>query len=509
MDDFIQAIEQYDLKEDYQGLGQYVISTGKKAQDLVFPVHVLIHNRRYSAAYTLALLTQNSGFNNVVLAFALAIGGSMFNNQSALQHALAFLRVAVRSATPEQHRLIKEITEPAFDRLAQMAIQFNSPIFTLNLLEILKAVFPYMDQQFTWLDDVPELDVEAIRARGHAHSKLIRNPLPPADAPKVRRRVVVAVRSLSNPNDPTSRPQDIGPRIVKAMQEYGWDAHFYGIACQNLQQDYQDITNLCRQINAELLVLDDHIIVSSFGRPARVEMINTLHQELPGFRVVSAQFDTWAIPTEIFLEASAVVDAFWESTSPSLPAWSDPVFANKPILRTQLPHGGRYGQKNIPLKQHITFLGAVQGFNWHRVFWLAAATKYNLPIEVKLVSHSDDGLSAMESYAGYMERIAEATCALNLSTRPNHMQIVTGRCFESMISGSLLIQEETPDLDYYFIAGEHYLPFSNITELRSICKFIQTRPAEAEEIRRRGTEFARDCYSDEKIIGSLDKMLYY
>ncbi len=33
--------------------------------------------------------------------------------------------------------------------------------------------------------------------------------------------------------------------------------------------------------------------------------------------------------------------------------------------------------------------------------------------------------------------------------------------------------------------------------------------AEAEEIRRRGNAFARERYSDEKLIGYLDKALFY
>jgi spore maturation protein CgeB len=86
--------------------------------------------------------------------------------------------------------------------------------------------------------------------------------------------------------------------------------------------------------------------------------------------------------------------------------------------------------------------------------------------------------------------------------------LVTGRSFEILAAGSLLVQEACPDMDCFFIAGEHYLPFSTFAELRGIVDFLRRQPEEAERVRRAGNAFYRARYHDDKLIGYLDHALY-
>ena len=157
----------------------------------------------------------------------------------------------------------------------------------------------------------------------------------------------------------------------------------------------------------------------------------------------------------------------------------------------------------------MLFSGSVRGFNCPRAFWLSTAEHLNLPIKIKLSTHEEDGLSALESYALYMRGLTEATCCLNLTMRLDLDHIVVGRSFEAILAGALLVQEATPGMHRYFIAGEHYLEFSTLAELSAIARFINENREEAEEIRRRGNAFALEHYSDEKLVGYLDALLYY
>ena len=95
--------------------------------------------------------------------------------------------------------------------------------------------------------------------------------------------------------------------------------------------------------------------------------------------------------------------------------------------------------------------------------------------------------------------------------RPDHAltSIVTGRCYETMHAGALLVQEASEDMRTFFIAGEHYLEFSSLAELAAVARFITHNRAEAEEIRRCGHAFARERYCDEKLIGYIDASLYF
>jgi spore maturation protein CgeB len=93
--------------------------------------------------------------------------------------------------------------------------------------------------------------------------------------------------------------------------------------------------------------------------------------------------------------------------------------------------------------------------------------------------------------------------------RPNLSRILTGRFFETVLAGALLIQEETPEMDHYLVAGEHFLAFRTVSELRAIVRFIAEHPEQAEAIRRQGNAFARARYNDEALIASLDAHLFH
>ncbi|KAF0110736.1 MAG: hypothetical protein FD149_2613 [Rhodospirillaceae bacterium] len=108
-----------------------------------------------------------------------------------------------------------------------------------------------------------------------------------------------------------------------------------------------------------------------------------------------------------------------------------------------------------------------------------------------------------------MKDMARVGCIVSFSMRPDMVSMAVGRSYEVLNAGSLLVQEASDDMDYYFIAGEHYIEFSTFSDLRAIFRFLETNPEEAEDIRRRGFEFAKQHYSDENIIGNLERVLFF
>ena len=58
-----------------------------------------------------------------------------------------------------------------------------------------------------------------------------------------------------------------------------------------------------------------------------------------------------ALPDNVLIEASAVLDAVWE-LAPTMPVWQHPVFAGKQF-RAPLPVAGNYGAPTTPLLRGI------------------------------------------------------------------------------------------------------------------------------------------------------------
>lgn len=509
MNGLAQALLDLEAEGRVDDMVRLVQAGGYPPGDLVLAIYALLTAKAIRPAYLLAMALANAGIRNPIAAAALASGGLFFGNEEEEARGLAMLGADVDALDAQQQaNLYTGVLEPLVKQLLERALQTTDRRWTLRILEILKAGTPRFRTLFDTDVPVPDLMIDALRRQGQARSRLLTYPSPPASAPRAPRRAVVAVRELFFPNHPGSRPLDLGPRLVAAMAAYGWQPHFFAMPCRNLIDEYRLLAERCEAEAAELLVLDDNLMEAAYALPARAAMIARLRQTLPGLKIVSILFDTWSLDPAVMTEGLAAVDCVWETTSPSLPLWREPAFAGR-LLHLQVPHAGHDGAPDRPLDGRLSFCGGVKGYNWHRAFWLALADELGLPVDQRLSSHQSDGLPALESYALYMQQLREAPCSLNLSMRSDLSCIVTGRCFETILAGSLLVQEETPDMDYYFIAGEHYLSFETVADLAGVVRLIAMHPDAAEEVRRRGNAFARERYSDDRLIGYLDKRLFF
>lgn len=498
-----------DAENDIEGMVRRVQDEGKDLTELTLAAFQLLVANHLRPAYLIAMLLANAGYRHPVTALALAVGGLSFGSAEEETRGLAILREQMEGmeARP-QATFYTAVVEPVMRRILAAPLRSWDYDRMLRILEILRAGVPSLRALFDLDTTPPLLSLEGLRRRGRERSRILTYATPPASEPRRARRAVVAVRDLFFPNDPKSRPMDLGPRLVEAMDAYGWRTRYYGIACRNLITEYRDVAELCEAHEAEVLILDDNLIEAEYARPARVDMIARLRRMRPELKIVSILFDTWSLEPQLITGALSGVDCVWEMTSPSLPLWREPPFAGK-TLHMQVPHAGNQSAPDKRLDGGMSFCGGVMGYNWNRAFWLAAAARLGLPIERRLSTHTADGLPALDSYANYMRQLAQSPCSLNLSMRSDLTRIVTGRCFETIISGSLLVQESTPDMDYYFTSGEHYLEFSTIAEFAAVARFLAENRDEAEEVRRCGNAFACERYSDDRLIGYLDKRLFF
>ncbi|MBF0461741.1 MAG: glycosyltransferase family 1 protein [Magnetococcales bacterium] len=496
-----------DDQPDVAELLRFVQGGAHDLEEMLLVIPALLVQKRLRPAYILALLLKNNGYHNPILSSALSLGGWIFGNPEEERFGLESLRIQADALPPAQrHLLYDAMLQPLLTHVLTVAIERADRAAVLKILALYKLFFPSLRTLFDVHAPVPAFSLEEVRQRGRAQARLL--VYPPETLPRSRRRVVVAMRERFYFGNSSSRPSDFGPRLEAAMQAYGWEVIGCPFRCATLTDmtdDFRAIVAACRQHQAELLVMDLNVTMKAEERDA---MIFQLRQENPAMRVVGCLIDSFCFSDAVLTQASQHLDLVWTRDAPARPLWSTPFFVDR-TLNLAFPQAGLVGIPDRPLVPQLFFSGGITGgYTPHRAFWWATVEQLGLPVSVRLSSHGEDGLSPLDSFAVYMQGLAAATCCLNFSMRADHSHVVTFRSFEVLFSGALLVQEATAEMDYYFIAGEHYLPFATLAELAAVVRFMTEHPDEAEAIRRCGNAFARERYSDERIIGCLERRVW-
>lgn len=517
MQNFLETVFQLDAADDVVALHHFV--SQHHVGDIFFAVQQLLIRHRLRSAYVLAMLLDKSGQRHGVISIALVAGAIAYGKAADEARGLAMLH-AQAAAQPVEYQtyIIQNILPPVMVALSNVALPKSDEAMLLRAVELLKAAVPAFRSVFDWSAPVPELSLEEMRQRGRARARLIKNPLPPPDVPRERRRVLVCMGG---------HHRGLRLRVMGAMTHYGWQVEHISHALERASavDDCRSIIEICRQTDRELLVFDSNQLFT-FGDAIKTyqEMKAQLRMERPSLKVLGLISDVdggrdW----KILQRTGDFFDGLVSYGVPVQAALQNPEYTRK-ILRSWGPYfGERAGKVDLPLIPRPLFDGTIHAANWTRLFWHATTQHMGLPIRwiLNAFSYTDPvfSRSPAEHYSNYRSKMEEATCCLSLGAlsvdsiigqeglRPD--SILTGRSFESTLSGALLIQELSSNMDLYFVAGDHYLEFSSLTELASIIRFITEHREEAEAVRRCGHAFAHEHYSSEKIVGYIDKFLYF
>jgi hypothetical protein len=508
MTDFLAELVELDAAGDHDKLALFIRQNDPDTSRSSFAICQLLVTLRLQIAYNISKILQFSGVRHPAIALSLSIGGLLSRNSTDEMTGYCSLHEQMSALPAEQvQAFFIFVIKPVFGIMAEQLYKAGDQRIIAGFMEICMAAVPQLRPRFAlpFQQNLP--DIADIRRRGRERSRLVSLTQPPLGTPRVNRRAVVAMREFFFPRDPNTRPCEMGPRICAAMRHYGWNTAFYGMSYSDFDKDFAGIVELCLRENAELLVLDDQLVEDVSLHDRRAAMISDLREQLPSLKVIAFEPDPWDVNPDYLRQAAVQVDAVWTSLC-ALPVWTDPAFANK-ILQLPLPHAGNFSPALAPLQSGMTFVGGVNSVNWTRALWLGAAKRLGLPIEPQISNHQGDGLSALDSYAAYMRKLTESNCSVNFSARGDLSRVLTGRSFEVVLSGALLVHEMTEDLDYFFISGDHYLEFDNLAELMTIVKFISDHPEEAESVRVAGNDFARKNYNDNILIGHIDQRLFH
>lgn len=477
--------------------------------DLLAKDHQLTEGRMRSA-YILSMVLANSGQRHPIISIARCLGGIIYGTPEEEFAGLQELPAQMEELpAPMYDTIVHHVLHPVLMYLITLSLGQPDDRRMLQTLELLKAVVAPIRAMFDWEAPVPTLSLEGLRHQGRERARLVTLAAPPPGAPRSRRRVLMAQGQSFVPPNQWADNVDVTDRMGIALREYGWEAEAYHMDNTDRAGCCRTIAELCRERRIDILICDDNVLLEV--PQARAEMIARLKRDNPEIKVVGLLMDAWTLPEDRLLEQSRLLDAIWTGDVPSRPIWQRPEFAGK-TMQMPMTYQGILPEDRPwkPLNPQLFFSGRISGGNWHRAFWLAASRKWNLPIGARLSPLIlNDGLTPLDSFRLYMEGLADATCGINFLMRPNHSCAVTGRTYEIIWSGALLVQEASPDTCHFLVPGEHYLEFSSIAELAAITRFLAEKPEEAEEIRRAGHAFVRERYSNLKIIGQIEKSLYY
>ena len=509
MESFLETILRLDADNNFSEIVKFIQSKPFDSDHTLAAILELLSNARSRSAFILSMLFNNNGFKHPVISATRSLGGLIYNNPGEKTNGLKDLNDQKNLFSDQQwERLYERAIAPTIMPLIMTAVENSDNDRILHILAILKVAIPRFKRAFGLDGAEATFSLEKMRQQGQEKNQPITYPLPPSDVPRQPRRVVVVMRESIHPSQPEAGSSDFGPRIVAAMNAYGWRAKFYGIKYDGITDDGHNIAETCRREKAEIIIVDDDIMALS-NVSARSKIFTQLQQEMPALKWVGAPCGLQPLNPSILEKSVDFLDVIFNTTSPSLPFWKNPIFDDK-VLHVPMPHGGNVITPKQPLRPKILCIGSADPYNGHHAFWHSASDDLGLPIEKKPPSEPQQSeLSPLENYARKIKTLSEATCCLNFITYYNQTDITLSCGFDVILSGSLLVQESTPDMHRYFIAGEHYLEFSTLAELSAITRFITENREEAEKIRHRGHAFAQEHYSDERRIAYLDKRLYF
>jgi len=313
----------------------------------------------------------------------------------------------------------------------------------------------------------------------------------------------------------------------------------------------QHVTNSKRFIEADF---KDHLLESAANAGAEVEFFPTDRCSYPGkdFDVARAKTELGLLSVKIatFRPDVILVDGNYVPSAESLnPAWlndlkarlgfrvivfigdawgshwipaanswsdvGDVIFHFAP--ETPLEKQGRFSEKlcwdAYPVNERNFFRDPNKNFDISfvgtyvsvlRPFWLTVALQVakDQNLNHQLLPHKREASIAltMDEYATVLR---QSKMVLNFSTRVGHSKTMTGRAWQAITAGTVLLEEDNVFTSAYFVPFVHYVPFSTRDELAYVIRFFSRNPDDARRIGEAASAFRRERYSSEAIWSRL------
>ena len=518
MPNFVENVLRLDHHNDLPGLIKFVQQEQHDPNEMLSVIFTLLGKTRLGSAFVVAMMLANRHTYNPIISLTLSLGGLCYFNPKEEERGLKLLATQWQTSTPQQQTTIHQhILQPLIPFMLEILQKDRDNTRLLKLLETLKIIIPSFQTLFNWPAEVTPLTQEALTHQGQESGQPTlppsstppstspsTSPEPDSTLPPTAKQVVLVMR-------PNLTLHDLPPinhfdqSITSAIRTYGWQITLCPIQPDNLMESCQAIVTSCQQQRADILLLDDLALLQT--TPLRSAMIQQLRHNNPEIKIVGCYWDAEPWDRAHLSVAAQDMDLLWTTDSAVQALKRQPVLANK-ILDTPFPTALHSAPSSKPIETLKLFSAGSRPHDWPLTLLQVVLEHLNLANrKEKRASELDP--ATVKSHAAYLQLLTDATCCINISRDDQHRQITSYRAFEIIRSGALLIQETTATMGRYFIPGQHYLTFSNLSELAAILQFIQNEPQAATEIRQRGHAFAQEHYHNRTLIGYLDHALFF
>ncbi len=229
-------------------------------------------------------------------------------------------------------------------------------------------------------------------------------------------------------------------------------------ACQRLDQALD-------QFKPDIIMLDGNFLpTNSTLNPSWLQAVRKEY----GCQIVTVIGDCYDAAADYYgawAEASDIMLTFnLETTHPQFSG-----HRNKNFLACGLPFDEEVFSSSESEKEiDMVFIGSnTRG----RGDFLEMLRAYSVPIEAILHNRLATNAPNLSTYANFLRkgRITYNTGRVESSSS---FSVLTGRCFEAILSKTVLLEEVGSALDDYFIPFIHYVPFSNSSQLIMFSQFL-------------------------------------
>ncbi|WP_161539594.1 glycosyltransferase family protein [Paramagnetospirillum kuznetsovii] len=177
-----------------------------------------------------------------------------------------------------------------------------------------------------------------------------------------------------------------------------------------------------------------------------------------------------------------------DSTLPYLLAWApvaDTILTYDPHCALLRPDHAAFHSKvlvTLPPAQHLSAEGANRdmgllfvGANTYGVrnMLLSVLMTEDIPFTAIIGERRAVETPDMDSYATALGR---ARAVLNVAAHSRSEFLVTGRVFESIACGAVLLEQDNAGTASFFTPWRHYLPWTHVADIVQLCRFVERNP---------------------------------
>ena len=248
----------------------------------------------------------------------------------------------------------------------------------------------------------------------------------------------------------------------------------------------------------DVIVLDGNYVPSTESlNPAFLGKEKSRH----GFKLIAFVGDAWGSHWVPAADAWSEVCDIVFHCAPETPFERECRFPEK-LCWSGCPVNTRNFFRDEKKDFDISFVGTyVSGL---RPFWLTVALQIAAKLNLKhrLLPHKREAGVAltMDQYAAVLRR---SRMVLNFSTRLGPLKMMTGRTWQAMNAGTVLLEEDNAFTSAYFVPFVHFIPFATRNELAYAIEFFSRNPAEAARVGEAASAFCRERYSAKEVWSQL------